>query len=132
MALLVALVVGCGQAERGGNAASRGVTVEISESQGFGRFHDDPFVTYEGGLVGSAAERIERAVLQAEKQPGIVNMVEPEYDVRFTYSDGSMRAYHLWLDERGEYATVMSVLDTHFIYEVSKNSVKDLIEIIGE
>ncbi|WP_274366277.1 hypothetical protein [Paenibacillus thermotolerans] len=126
--ILLAMLIGCNGSQSG---TDRGITVEISDSRGFGSFNEDPFVTYEGGHPGTTAGRIERAVHEAEKQPGIVDIAEPKYDIRFTYTDGSTETYHLWLDEWSEYATVMRSEDTHFIYRVSKTSTVDLKEIIG-
>jgi hypothetical protein len=128
MLLIVVVLAGCGA-----DAPAGAVTkVEISESRGFGSFYPEPFVTYEGEASAATIERIAKAIREAEKQPGIVDIAAPKYDVRLTSRDGSTEAYHLWLDARFEHATVMVVKETHYIYRVSAESTADLLEIIGE
>jgi len=133
--LLAVMMTACAGGSAGPSAmfgSNQVVKVEISESRGFGVFHAKPFLTFEGEDAAGTIERIARAIREAEKQPGIVDIAAPEYDVRLTYRDGSTEAFHLWLDARYEHATIMDVRDTHYIYRVSAESTKDLLEIIGE
>ncbi|WP_309119842.1 hypothetical protein [Paenibacillus sp.] len=136
-ALLALAIAGCGigggsSGPEAGRSGSPVAKVEVSESRGFGSFYPEPFVTYEGESSAATIERIAKAIREAEKQPGIVNVAEPKYDVRLTSRDGSTAAYHLWLDARYEHATIMDAEETHYIYRISAESTADLLEIIGE
>jgi len=65
----------------------------------------------------------EAAFNNAKKEPGIVDMADPEYKVEL----GS-EAYLLWISE--EHGTIMNLNDTHTIYTLSKNSAKAVYELL--
>jgi len=65
----------------------------------------------------------EAAFNNAKKEPGIVDMADPEYKVEL----GSV-AYFLWISE--EHGTIMNLNDTHTIYTLSKNSAKAVYELL--
>lgn len=125
-AVVALALLGC----NGSGAAETGreTKAEISKSRGFGSYHDKPFLTLEG----EDADRVARAIRSAKKQPGIVNIVQPTYDVRLTGAGGKTEAYHLWLSAQDEGATIMNVEETHVIYRVSKEGASDVMELIGE
>ncbi|MGD6901196.1 hypothetical protein [Bacillus infantis] len=56
------------------------------------------------------------AFRNAKKQPGIVDMAEPDYKVAM-----GNKIYFLWIDE--EHGTIMNIDDTHRIYALSHWSV---------
>jgi len=66
---------------------------------------------------------IKEGVEHAEKQPGIVNMSEPEYKI----SIGD-KAYFLWVNEHS--GTIMDTKDTHIIYSLSEISASHLYTIV--
>lgn len=64
-----------------------------------------------------------RAVSNAKKEPGIVNMAEPQYQ----FSIGE-ETYFLWITK--ESGTIMNTNDTHTIYTLSGSSVKEVYELL--
>ena len=67
----------------------------------------------------------ERAVKDAIKEPGIVNMTTPEYQFAI---DGE--SYFLWISE--EAGTIMNKNDTHTIYTISSSSFKEIYGFVNE
>ena len=67
-----------------------------------------------------AFEVFVNAVEGAKKFDGIVDIIEPEYDVGILFDNKKTQGYHLWL--RGEEGTMMNVEDTHTAYKISKES----------
>ncbi|WP_202078806.1 hypothetical protein [Caldalkalibacillus salinus] len=68
---------------------------------------------------------LQKAVNRASKQPGVVDMVEPQYKVVLGED-----TYFLWLSET--LGTVMNTEDTHTIYSLSSKSAKQVQEIIAD
>lgn len=68
-------------------------------------------------------EMIKEAVEKAEKQPGIVNMADPEFKIAL-----GEETYFLWNSENS--GTIMNTEDTHTIYSLSENSVKHVNELL--
>lgn len=72
-----------------------------------------------------ANRTIVKAFKKAKKEPGIVDMADPEYQVDF-----GENSYYLWVDERQ--GTIMDLDDTHTIYSLSEKSSKAVYKIIEE
>ncbi|TXC92700.1 hypothetical protein FS935_00370 [Metabacillus litoralis] len=68
-------------------------------------------------------EMIKEAVEKAEKQSGIVNMADPEFKIAL-----GEETYFLWISENS--GRVMTTEDTHTIYSLSENSVKQVNELL--
>jgi hypothetical protein len=68
-------------------------------------------------------KNIKEAINDAEKEPGIVDMEDPEYKIEI----GKV-TYFLWISE--ESGTIMDTKDTHTIYSLSEQSNKQVNEII--
>lgn len=69
-------------------------------------------------------EIIKKAVDNAEKQPGIVNMADPEFRIAI-----GEETYFLWIDETA--GAVMNTENTHTIYSLTYTSVNQINEIIS-
>lgn len=69
-------------------------------------------------------EIFERAVSNSKKEPGIVNMANPEYQFRIDED-----TYFLWITE--ESGTIMNTKDTHTIYTLSSSTVKEVFKFIN-
>ena len=65
-----------------------------------------------------------KAFARANKEPGIVDMIDPGYQVEF---DG--KSYFLWINE--DHGTIMDTIDTHTIYTLSKKSVEKIYELLN-
>ncbi|WP_153731081.1 hypothetical protein [Sporosarcina obsidiansis] len=102
--------------------------VSISKSNSFGQVNEEFFaVTEEEGTL----KTLQNTILNAVKQPGIVDMVASDYDMEVVYDDGSTQGYHLWLGEKGQKSTLMQVDDTHTIYTVSEEMTDPLRRIVN-
>ena len=65
-----------------------------------------------------------KAVENAKKEPGIVNMANPQY--KFSIGEES---YFLWITE--DSGTIMNRKDTHTIYSLSSSSVKEVYDFVN-
>lgn len=68
---------------------------------------------------------IKKAVSDSKKEPGIVNMTNPQY--RFSIGE---ETYFLWINEKS--GTIMNTKDTHTIYTLSDSSVKEIFEFVNK
>ena len=66
-----------------------------------------------------------KAVSDSKKEPGIVNMTNPQY--KFSIGEES---YLLWITE--DSGTIMNTKDTHTIYTLSSNSVQEIYEFVSK
>ncbi|TQR17550.1 hypothetical protein [Psychrobacillus vulpis] len=66
-----------------------------------------------------------KAVSHSKKEPGIVNMTNPQY--QFSIDDES---YFLWITEVS--GTIMNTKDTHTIYSLSSSSVKEIYAFVNK
>jgi hypothetical protein len=75
-----------------------------------------------------AIEIIKDAIKGANKQPGIVDMADPQYKIN--HGD---EIYFLWLTSSdGTIGTIMNANDTHTIYTLSERSSDQLKELLVE
>lgn len=110
--------------------ASTGITkVSISEAKGFGFINPEFFAEYEDE---ETLELFRGMISSAIKQQGIVDMIEPEYDLEVVYQDGDKQGYHLWLGDSGQKSTIMNVDNTHTIYTVPAAITDKLINVIKQ
>ncbi|MBB6447854.1 DUF4362 domain-containing protein [Bacillus benzoevorans] len=73
-----------------------------------------------------AIRTIEEAVKGAEKQPGIVNMADPQFKIVL-----GKDIYYLWITSSdGTVGTIMKAEDTHTIYLLSEQSTTQLNEML--
>lgn len=99
----------------------------ISESSGFGKVDPDFFGDYQDE---ETLLLFTDLLKNASKEEGIVDMIEPEYDLEVFYQDETSQGFHLWLEEVGEKNTLMKVDDTHTIYTVSAELTNKLINLL--
>lgn len=95
--------------------------VELSEVKGF-----EPVVYVEA--VGLKLFR--NLFSSAEKEPGIVNMGNPEFYLKVVMEDGEKHYLNLWLGGEGETASLMDSKDTHTVYAVTPDIKRKLSDII--
>ncbi len=60
----------------------------------------------------------------AKKEPGVVDMAEPDYRVEF-----GEESYFLWISP--DQGAVMNEKDTHTIYSLKKKSAKKIYELVN-
>jgi hypothetical protein len=76
----------------------------------------------------ASIEMIIDAINGAKKQPGIVDMADPQYKINL-----GEEIYFLWLTRSdGTIGTIMNAKDTHTIYTLSERSTKQLINLLVE
>jgi hypothetical protein len=73
-----------------------------------------------------AINTIKKAIKSAIKQPGIVDMADPQYKINI-----GDEIYFLWLTRSdGTIGVIMNFKDTHTIYTLSENMTKELKDIL--
>ncbi|TFD96965.1 hypothetical protein [Jeotgalibacillus salarius] len=65
------------------------------------------------------------AFKKAKKEPGVVEMIEPEYKAEI-----GEESYYLWICT--EYGTIMNLEDSHTTYTLSKKSAKKIFDLLVE
>ncbi len=124
--LIPALLLGC-QSNADSTLNYRDVSeVRISESTGFTKVNPDFFEIYQDE---DALLLFTDLLQNATREEGIVDMIQPEYDLEILYKDGNDQGFHLWVGESGEKSTLMKVDDTHTIYTVSAEITDKLIAL---
>lgn len=99
--------------------------VSISNSKEFGRVNTDFFKGYEDK---ETLDKIKKALSNAVKAEGVVDMAEPEYDLKVVDTAGNEQGYHLWVGEKGQVSTLMNVEDTHTIYTIPEELTSQFID----
>ncbi|WP_128895421.1 hypothetical protein [Longirhabdus pacifica] len=89
--------------------------------------HSDFFISYDQTEVLEAFQNI---FSNAVKEPGIVNIADPEFYLEIIFADETKQKFYLWLGEEGEISTLMNVEDTHTIYTVPAEMTSQLREWI--
>lgn len=133
-ALILGLVLlsGCGfqQAETMVLLDEEISEVNISKSNGFGRMNEDTFLTLKDE---QSLKIMEQAITTATKQPGKVEVAEPEYDVMVGYQskEGELPTHgiHLWLGKDNEKSMFMYITDDS-VYTTSPKVSQQLRELL--
>lgn len=99
------------------------VKMELSETKGV-----DPVVYEAAGEL----EIFRDIFSSADKEPGIVNMSDPEFYLKVVMENGEKRYLNLWLGGEGDMASLMNIEDTHTIYTVTPDVKRKLIELMRE
>ena len=100
--------------------------ISILNSNGFDEKSSTPIVSYtDKETINTLVEVINSAT----EQEGIVNMVEPNYNLSIIYKDYNKEEFYLWLVE-GQIGTLMRVKDNHTIYLLSEEMSYKLYDLI--
>lgn len=97
----------------------------ISKSTGFGKVNPDFFAVFEDR---PTLNLFRRALEKAEKQPVLVDAVDPHYDVEIRYPDGRAKGLHLWLFPEVAAGSIMDVTNTSTIYTLPPDIARELTE----
>ncbi|MDE5413312.1 hypothetical protein [Alkalihalobacterium chitinilyticum] len=68
-------------------------------------------------------EIIQKAFNQANKEPGIVDITDPQYRVEW-----GENSYFLWISENS--GTIMNTTNTHTIYSLTKAGAQEVFQLI--
>jgi len=66
----------------------------------------------------------------AVKEPGIVNMTDPEFYLKVVYDKSNHESLSLWIGEKGQRSAFMKTEDITTIYTVSEEMTDELIELV--
>jgi hypothetical protein len=87
-------------------------TVNISESKGLGGMNEEVLMSLKDK---DSLSIFKTAITTASKQPGKVDLTEPDYDVMVQYEskEGQLPTHgiHLWLGEEGDASTFVYIGD---------------------
>lgn len=90
--------------------------VNVFEMESFSEVKEGSLVTFKEK---NEIKQLKKAFSSAKKQPGKVDIVDPQYKVEL-----GGKSYFLWLSQ--EHGTIMNVEDTNTIYSLKDNSVANL------
>ncbi|WP_438317031.1 hypothetical protein [Sporosarcina sp. FA9] len=93
--------------------------VNVYEMESFSEVKEDSLVTF---TKKKEIKQFKKAVNSAKKQPGIVDMADPQYKVEL-----GGRSIFLWLSQ--DHGTIMDIEDTNTIYTLTNKSVKNVNNI---
>ena len=113
--VFILVLVGCNQSQE--NIEK----VNVYEMKSFSAIEEDSSTTFTDSKV---VKDFIKAFNNAKREPGIVNMADPEYKVEL-----GDESYFLWVSE--EYGTIMNLNDTNTIYTLSKSSAKTIKELLN-
>ena len=90
--------------------------VNVYEMESFSEVREDSLVTFTDK---KAIKQFENAFRSAKKQPGVVDMADPQYKVEL-----GGKSFFLWLSQN--HGTIMDVEDTNTIYSLTNKSVENI------
>ena len=128
LTLISISLIGCQSKDSNAHSDTNISKVNISKSSGFGKANTDDFlIEYEDK---ETLDIFDNAISNAIKRNGIVSIVEPEFDLSVSYTDGDKQVYHLWLGEKGKTSILMNANDTHIIYDISEEVTNQLVDLV--
>ena len=90
--------------------------VNVYEMESFSEVKEDSLVTFTDE---KEIKQFNKAFNSAKKQPGIVDMADPQYKVEL-----GGKSFFLWLSQ--DHGTIMDVENTHTIYSLTDKSVENV------
>lgn len=96
--------------------------VRVYEMSSFSEMKEDSLTTYTDSDI---VRKFINGFKNAKKEPGIVDMADPEYKVEL-----GDEVYFLWTSE--DHGTIMNLNDTNTIYTLSKRSAKLIHEVLKQ
>ena len=118
---IFSLLFGCQQKEKV-STESEWISVSISKTKGVDA------ITFVDPETNNALQSI---FANAVKEPGIVNVTDPEFFLEVIDDRENHHFFYLWIGEEGQRSSLMNTEDTHTIYTVSEKETDQLIELVG-
>lgn len=94
--------------------------VDVYEMKSFSEIEENSLITFTDNKV---VDIFINSFKEAKKEPGVVDMTEPEYQVELGEDK-----YFLWISE--DHGTIMNSKDTHTISTLSKHSAKSIYKLL--
>lgn len=131
MFLISVVLLGCQQQDNKLEVKEEIKEINIFKSNEFKKESLDLIVSASDTDNAEIFETVKNIISNATKQEGVVNTIEPNYDLEIIYKDNSTKELYLWLlDAEGEKGSLMEVEDTHVIYNFSEELNTKLIDLI--
>ncbi len=123
--LVVFMLTGCGSNDFRTDGMEE---VRVSESDGTLSFQTGEVVTFDA----LEAIRVFKNMLRkADKLPGVVNIVGPEYDIEIRFEDRETDRYYLWLnDDPKSVSSLYDAEDTNIGYRLPADVTEELIDLL--
>ena len=131
MFLISVVLLGCQQQDNKLEVKEEIKEINIFKSNEFKKESLDLIVSASDTDNAEIFETVKNIISNATKQEGVVNTIEPNYDLEIIYKDNSTKELYLWLlDAEGGKGSLMEVEDTHVIYNFSEELNTKLIDLI--
>lgn len=104
------------------------VNVQISKPEGSGDISSQYFQMFEDE---DSLVVFQEMLKTAVKQPGIVDIANPDFELDLQFEDDSKAGYYLWVGQEEDQGILMKVEDTHTIYHFSADvaaKIRDLVQ----
>ena len=106
--------------------------VTIFESTEFKKEKSELIVSASDTKQSEIFVTVKSILVDARKQDGVVDMVEPNYYLEMIYEDHTRKEFHLWLmDVEGGKGSIMETEDTHNLYNFSEELNTQLIHLLN-
>ena len=131
MFLISVVLLGCQQQDNKPEVKEEIKEVNIFKSNEFKKESLDLIVSASDTDNAEIFETAKNIISNANKQEGVVDTIEPNYDLEIIYKDNSTKELYLWLlDVEDGKGSLMEVEDTHTIYNFSEELNTKLIDLI--
>lgn len=131
MFLISVVLLGCQQQDNKLEVKEEIKEINIFKSNEFKKESLDLIVSASDTDNAEIFETVKNIISNATKQEGVVDTIEPNYDLEIIYKDNSTKELYLWLlDAEGGKGSLMEVEDTHVIYNFSEELNTKLIDLI--
>ena len=131
MFLISVVLLGCQQQDNKQEVKEEIKEINIFKQNDFKKESSDLIVSSSDTDNTEIFEIVKSIISNATKQEGVVDTIEPNYDLEIIYKDNSTKELYLWLlDSEDGKGSLMEVEDTHIIYNFSEELNTKLIDLI--
>lgn len=75
---------------------------------------------------------VDEMVEGSQRQPGDVDMAEPNYGLQIDYDDDSSETFYLWISPGESSGTLMDTSETHIIYTFAEEVSEEFLSLLTE
>lgn len=130
--LMSSILLACQQEKQPLDSDKEIKEVTIFESTEFKKEKSELIVSASDTKQSEIFVTVKNILVDAKKQDGVVDMVEPNYYLEMIYEDNTRKEFHLWLmDVEGGKGSIMETEDTHILYNFSEELNTQLIHLLN-
>ena len=130
--LMSSILLACQQEKQPLDSDKEIKEVTIFESTEFKKEKSELIVSASDTKQSEIFVPVKNILVDARKQDGVVDMVEPNYYLEMIYEDNTRKEFHLWLmDVEGGKGSIMETEDTHILYNFSEELNTQLIHLLN-